>query len=319
MSESYHQRAVKHYAPRKPSILYECKICGKEGLVKYSHWLKGSGKYCGKKCAAIGIGKQNTANFQANRKLSECLVCKKKFYLKPKDRLENGNYCSYKCRGIGYSNRYKGEMNPNFKNWSSHGKRKIIGSHLKSDIQKIWEIQNGECLYCHESLFDNFHIDHIIPIKKGGTNYVGNIQLLCIQCNLRKNAMLPIEFKLKTKSSEDDEQAALIKWWDFIGHKKFNLPIAALFHIPNGGYRHIRTAVNMKKTGVRKGVFDLLLMAQRNGFNGLWIEMKYGKNKLTQEQEAFSLMASAVGYECVVCWSWEDARNKIEDYLCGRN
>lgn len=119
--------------------------------------------------------------------------------------------------------------------------------------------------------------------------------------------------------SESHHQRALIQWWDSIGCKKHGLPLQSLFAIPNGGARTAITGAKLKSEGVRKGVFDLLLMAQRNGFNGLWIEMKYGKNKLTQEQEAFSLMASAVGYECVVCWSWEDARNKIEDYLCGRN
>jgi hypothetical protein len=56
-------------------------------------------------------------------------------------------------------------------------------------------------------------------------------------------------------------------------------------HFPAGGKRHIKTAVEMKKMGVRAGVFDYYL----RGPNGktMWIEFKYGKGKLTEEQQAW--------------------------------
>jgi len=69
--------------------------------------------------------------------------------------------------------------------------RNAEGSHTSQDIKQIYARQNGKCAHCEKELNFVFHVDHIIPLSKGGSNYPSNLQILCATCNLRKAAKLP--------------------------------------------------------------------------------------------------------------------------------
>ena len=44
------------------------------------------------------------------------------------------------------------------------------------------------CFYCKEPLTSDYHVDHKIPIAKGGAHGVENFALACMQCNQEKHA-----------------------------------------------------------------------------------------------------------------------------------
>lgn len=48
--------------------------------------------------------------------------------------------------------------------------------------------QDGKCAYCKCELNGKFHIDHIQPLARGGTNYPDNLACSCAECNLSKGA-----------------------------------------------------------------------------------------------------------------------------------
>lgn len=72
------------------------------------------------------------------------------------------------------------------------------GTFNNSDVVAIFEKQLGRCASCSRKLKKSgkhkFHVDHIMPLSKGGSNWPSNLQCLCPTCNLRKHAKLPDEW-----------------------------------------------------------------------------------------------------------------------------
>lgn len=65
--------------------------------------------------------------------------------------------------------------------------RNAEGFHTGEDIARIKRQQRNKCGYCRCSLKGGYHVDHIVALAKGGTNWPNNIQLLCEVCSTRKN------------------------------------------------------------------------------------------------------------------------------------
>ena len=62
--------------------------------------------------------------------------------------------------------------------------------NLKAKVRNsIFERDQGKCAYCNGQMLysDNWHIDHIQPVSKGGTNEETNLVLSCSRCNLEKS------------------------------------------------------------------------------------------------------------------------------------
>jgi len=118
------------------------------------------------------------------------------------------------------------------------------------------------------------------------------------------------------KRSEATEQEALIEW---SGWQQGTFPeLKLLFHIPNGGSRNKLEAANLKRQGVKAGVPDLCLPVARNGFHGLYIEMKYGKNTTTDSQDEWLEDLKEQGYFTAVCYGAEEAEKVLLNYLTGK-
>jgi 5-methylcytosine-specific restriction endonuclease McrA len=77
-------------------------------------------------------------------------------------------------------------------------KRSAEGKFTAADIKRLLKLQRNRCAFyanCRTRFVrTDFHIDHIMPLAKGGSNWPNNIQLLCADCNIKKNAADPIDF-----------------------------------------------------------------------------------------------------------------------------
>jgi len=88
-----------------------------------------------------------------------------------------------------------------------------------------------------------------------------------------------------------------------------------LFAIPNGSQRDVITGKRLKDEGVVAGVADLFLSVARNGYHGLYIEMKTDKGRQSPSQIEFQRNVEAQEYRYVVCRSLDDFMAVINDYL----
>lgn len=80
---------------------------------------------------------------------------------------------------------------PSYKSGSYVHKRRArlsgtIGCYTASEWEALKEKYNYICLCCKEK--KKLTIDHVIPLVKGGSNYISNIQPLCRSCNAKKQA-----------------------------------------------------------------------------------------------------------------------------------
>lgn len=62
------------------------------------------------------------------------------------------------------------------------------------DIERICKAQRFKCAICRCCIKVKFHIDHIIALANGGSNWPRNLQLLCPSCNMKKHTADPIEY-----------------------------------------------------------------------------------------------------------------------------
>jgi len=73
--------------------------------------------------------------------------------------------------------------------------------------------------------------------------------------------------------------------------------------------------VAMRAEGAKAGVPDLSLPVARGGWFGLFIEMKFGRNKTTPAQDWWIEKLRGQRYRVAVCYSFEEARDLILAYL----
>ena len=99
------------------------------------------------------------------------------------------------------------------------------------------------------------------------------------------------------KVGEHDEQVAFVQWFE----RRY--PNVMIWATPNGGKRHVVTAVRMKKEGVKAGVPDLFIPEWR-----LFIEMKTRDSGVVSTAQKYMIdYLRVVGYTVEIAKGCDDA------------
>ena len=103
-----------------------------------------------------------------------------------------------------YENGQKWRANNKEKTSQHRSKRRALVNGSKvhytaKDVTRVYHHHRGRCFYCGEKISKNYHIEHIIPLSRGGSNGCGNITIACIVCNSKKGQKYIMEWKLQNK------------------------------------------------------------------------------------------------------------------------
>lgn len=109
------------------------------------------------------------------------------------------DYEVWRTKKLNYFKTYYQNNKESFKVYSHKRKARIAevgGNFTKADIRDLYASQGARCYYCSISIEEGYHIEHMIPISRGGTNGPENVCLACAPCNRTKHTKTAEEFIL---------------------------------------------------------------------------------------------------------------------------
>lgn len=114
---------------------------------------------------------------------------------------------------------------------------------------------------------------------------------------------------------EYEEQCALFEWARNPAVLN-QLPALKLLSSSLNGVKLSKAqAGKAKAAGMLAGESDVKLPVSRGKWIGLIIEMKAGQNTATEEQLKYGSLMEAEGHSFHICYSWQEAKGIIENYL----
>jgi len=178
-------------------LCYKCKECTKEYKKQY--------KINNRETIAIGNKKYRENNLNKVKETKRIHYIKHKEYIRKKHKeyyIKNAGDIQNKAKEYRDENKEKireyakTESSKNSMRNSRHKRRSIT---KKGDVttKQISDLRNNAkiCYWCNESLKNKeVHIDHYIPLSKGGEHTISNLVISCFTCNLKKHAKDPIDF-----------------------------------------------------------------------------------------------------------------------------
>jgi len=69
-----------------------------------------------------------------------------------------------------------------------------VGTYQEAELRLLRQKQHDKCRYCGDDLKGGGERDHIVPLSRGGTNWIANMAWACLICNRDKGSKTASEF-----------------------------------------------------------------------------------------------------------------------------
>ena len=106
---------------------------------------------------------------------------------------------------------------------------------------------------------------------------------------------------------EDDFQKSVARYLDSLG--------VLWCHVPNESKSKVQYRVKQKAKGLKSGLPDCLIFEPKGIYNGMAIELKVGKNKISEYQKYWLEELSSRAWKCIVAYDLDEAIQEIDKYL----
>jgi len=165
--------------------IYKCQTCGKEFQ---NHRALNAHQISHKDGPRYSVKREQKNRI--NPRTYECKQCGKEAIY---DSRKTNQYCSQECSS--QSQRVHHDPNERKRILRARANSRFIKYKMKkknqtppdADLDKIKEI--------YENCPEGHHVDHIIPISKGGLHHQDNLQYLTAADNIAKGNMMPDEWE----------------------------------------------------------------------------------------------------------------------------
>jgi len=143
-------------------------------------------------------------------------------------------------------------------------------------------------------------------------NIISNVKIHSDKLNSNQLTAAPGRIRKKKSNIEHEIQSEYFK-------KLKDIPevpeLDFIFAIPNGGRRHIVTALKMKKEGVKRGVPDIMIPIVKGNSPGMFIETKAPDGKESKSQIRYRIFLKSQGYQHKICRSAKELLDTTLNYL----
>jgi hypothetical protein len=162
-------RAVKSQKKKQPKRLAKemriCDVCGDKFLAN-KPWQKRCSHIC-------GYTFQNKKNKKQQPNNKACARCSNSLA----NKKSNAIYCSKTCKSMDHTFKHR-------------SKTRVLGVARR---QAIYERDLRSCYMCLSPLeAKGFHLDHLVPVARGGDNSQTNLAVSCADCNKRRGTTIGV-------------------------------------------------------------------------------------------------------------------------------
>jgi len=197
---------------RKDGLQSQCKACKSECDNRYQQASKekiAARRKAHRQANKEKLAAKDKAYRQANK---EEIAAKKKAY-------SEANQEKIAAKNKAYREANKEKIAARDKAWKKSNPEKVSaykqrrrareanapGDATAEQVKARFDYYGNKCVYC--STGENLHVDHRIPLSRGGSNWPANLAPACASCNHRKYRKTETEYKAQLATESNDGTA----------------------------------------------------------------------------------------------------------------